>query len=76
MSSVLKRQITSDRIVLEAKNKNLTETDNINNYMIISNNGTIKDDEGRRYFIADIDAQRVGDISYFTDIYFNVFLIK
>ena len=73
MSSVLKKQITSDRIVLEAKNKNPIETDNINNYMILSNNDAIKDDEGRRYFIADLDAKRVGDISYFTDIYSQCF---
>lgn len=73
MSSVLKKQITSDRIVLEAKNKNPIETDNINNYMILSNNDAIKDDEGRRYFIADLDAKRVGDSSYFTDIYTQCF---
>ena len=73
MASVLKKQITSDRIVLEAKNKNPIETDNINNYMILSNNDAIKDDEGRRYFIADLDAKRVGDTKYFTEIYSQCF---
>ena len=33
--------------------------------MILSNNDAIKDDEGRRYFIADLDAKRVGDTSYY-----------
>ena len=73
MASVLKKQITSDGIVLEAKNKNPIETDNINNYMILSNNDAIKDDEGRRYFIADLDAKRVGDTKYFTEIYSQCF---
>jgi hypothetical protein len=69
MSSVLKKMITSDRIVLEAKNKNPYETNNINNYMILSNNDAIKDDEGRRYFIADLDAKRIGDVEFFKNLY-------
>lgn len=68
MSSVLKRIITSDRILLEAKNQNSYEADNINNYMLLSNNDAIKDDDGRRYFIADVTSKREGDIEYWTDL--------
>ena len=68
MSSVLKRIITSDRILLEAKNQNSYEADNLNNYMLLSNNDSIKDDCGRRYFIADVTAKREGDIEYWTDL--------
>ena len=67
MSSVLKRIITSDRILLEAKNQNSYEADNINNYMLNSNNDSIKDDNARRYFIADVSSKREGDIEYWTD---------
>ena len=42
VSSVLKRIITSDRILIEAKNQNSFEADNINNYMLLSNNDAIK----------------------------------
>ena len=67
MSSVLKRIITSDRILLEAKNQNSYEADNINNYMLNSNNDSIKDDNARRYFIADVSSKREGDVEYWTD---------
>jgi hypothetical protein len=73
MSSVLKRIITSDRILLEAKNQNSYEADNINNYMLLSNNDAIKDDDGRRYFIADVTSKREGDVEYWTYINSNCF---
>jgi hypothetical protein len=73
MSSVLKRMITSDRIVLEAKNKNPIECDNINNYMILSNNDAVKDDEGRRYFVLDLDAKKIGDSVFFDNLYSQCF---
>ena len=68
VSSVLKRIITSDRILIEAKNQNSYEADNINNYMLLSNNDAIKDDDGRRYFIADVSSKCEGDIVFWTDL--------
>ena len=65
--------IISLSIVIFGCRKNPVETDNINNCMILSNNDAIKDDEGRRYFIADLDAKRVGDTEYFTHIYKECF---
>ena len=65
ISSTLKRIITSNRILIEAKNVNSYETENINNYILLSNNDAIKDDEGRRYFILDISLKRKDDHVYF-----------
>ena len=36
--------------------------------MLLSNNDAIKDDDGRRYFIADVTSKREGDIEYWTDL--------
>lgn len=68
MSSSLKRIITSDTILVESKNVNSYQTKNINNYFILSNNDAIKDDDGRRYFIADVSTKRQGDFNYFAEI--------
>lgn len=55
ISSTLKRYITSNTYAIEAKNKDVIQVDNINNYILNSNNDAIRDDEGRRYFIADVN---------------------
>ena len=73
MSSILKRYITSDKIVIEEKNKNSLETDNLNNIMIISNNDAIKDEDGRRFFIADLSTKKQGDHKYFKTLYDTCF---
>jgi hypothetical protein len=73
MSSILKRYITSDKIVIEEKNKNSLETDNLNNIMIISNNDAIKDEDGRRFFIADLSTKRQQDHKYFKTLYDTCF---
>ena len=65
ISSTLKRIITSDTYLIEGKNINSYETQNINNYMLLSNNEAIKDDEGRRYFILDLSTNKKGDFKYF-----------
>jgi hypothetical protein len=54
VSSVLKRLLTSKTIALEGKNANSFQSNNMNNYILNSNNDAIKDDDGRRYFILDI----------------------
>ena len=47
ISSVLKRYITSTTINIEAKGKDAIQVDNINNYILNSNNDAIRDDDGR-----------------------------
>ena len=59
--NVLKRQITSDTIMLENKGSNAYETDNINNYMLLSNYDL--PDDGRRFFVLDISTHRKGQLS-------------
>lgn len=73
VSTVLKRNITSNKITLEAKGCNSYETDNINNYILLSNNDAIKDDDGRRYFILDINTSRLLDETFYNNIYQNCF---
>lgn len=73
MSSTLKRMITSSRINLQNKGTKSYEADNINNYILCSNNDAIKDDEGRRYFILDISTHRYEDEEYFNKLYRECF---
>jgi hypothetical protein len=69
VSSVLKRQITSKTIMIEAKGVDAREETNINNYILLSNNDSIQDDEGRRYFILDIVTKFINDYDYFDRLY-------
>lgn len=69
ISTRLKRWITSDSITLEKKGIDSYDADNLNNYVAISNNDTIKDEQGRRYFILDVSALHVGDRAYWDDLY-------
>ena len=75
ISSVLKRYITSTTINIEAKGKDAIQVDNINNYILNSNNDAIRDDDGRRYFIADVSHKYIQDkngyFSYLHEISFN-----
>ena len=67
--STLKRMITSSNITLQNKCTKAYESNNINNYILCSNNDAIKDDDGRRYFILDIATHKVGDVEYYTKLY-------
>jgi hypothetical protein len=58
ISSVLKRQITSKTIMIERKGKDAEEQPNLNNYILLSNNDAIQDDDGRRYFILDVSSSK------------------
>ena len=58
VSSRLKKMATSSKMVYENKYEKPYEAKNINNYVILSNNDAIKDDDGRRYFILDISGHR------------------
>ena len=73
ISSKLKRMITSDRIMIEAKGENAIEHANINNYVIISNNEVIQDEEGRRYFTLVPSTKYMGDHAYFDKLYNTCF---
>ena len=57
----LKRTITSNRIALQNKGTKSYEAENINNYILLTNNDAIKDDEERRYFILDISPHKIDD---------------
>lgn len=76
ISSVLKRNITSDIIMIEGKGKDPVEEKNLNNYVILSNNDAIRDDDGRRYFILDISTHQVGNLQYFENIRHKCFNIN
>jgi len=69
ISSTLKRNITSSRINFQNKCSKAYVSNNINNYILISNNDAIKDDDGRRYFILDISPSKVGNKQYWNTIY-------
>ena len=69
ISSVLKRQITSPTLQIEAKGKDVREEANLNNYILASNNDCIQDDDGRRYYILDISTKYVKDDLYFDNLY-------
>lgn len=73
ISSTLKRQITSNNITLQNKCTKAYESNNINNYILCSNNDAIKDDDGRRYFILDISTHKVGDREYYEKLYNECF---
>ena len=73
MSSTLKRMITSNRISLQNKGTKSYEAENINNYILLSNNDAIKDDEGRRYFILDVSTHRLDDDKYFNQLHHDCF---
>lgn len=65
LNSTLKRQVTSERICIEGKGENVIETKNNNNYMILTNNDCLKDDDGDRYVNLDINTKYKGDDDYF-----------
>lgn len=73
ISSTLKRMITSTNITLQNKCTKAYESNNINNYILCSNNDAIKDDDGRRYFILDIATHKVGDRKFYDKLYKECF---
>ncbi len=61
--------ITSPRINLQNKGTKAYEIDNINYYILCSNNDAIKDNEGRRYFILDIPTHGLDGEVFFKEKY-------
>ena len=66
VESVLKRQITSDRIVLQAKGQDSFESKNINNYILLSNPDVY--DSDRRMFVLDVQTHYKGNREYWSNI--------
>ena len=62
------RWITSTTYMLEGKNENAFQIENINNYILDSNNDAIKDDDGRRYYIADVSPKYQNNRVYFVNL--------
>jgi hypothetical protein len=60
---------------MEIKKKGIDACDatNINNYAVLSNNDSVRDDDGRRYNILDIAVHRQGDKLFWDNIYKNCF---
>lgn len=73
ISSTLKRMVTSENITLQNKCTKAYESNNINNYILCSNNDAVKDDDGRRYFILDIATHKVGDRKFYDKLYNECF---
>ena len=68
ISSNLKRHATSTTINIESKGVDSYETNNINNYIINTNVEAIKDSEGRRYYIVEINSKYREDYKFFNNI--------
>ncbi len=62
MISHLNMYTTSDVITLQPKGVNAYEAENMNNYMIQTNNDF--DDSGRRFFVLDINTSKRNDNAY------------
>ena len=71
VDSVLKRQITSDSIVLQAKRQDAFTTKNITNYILLSN--FVVYDSDRRMFVLDVQTQYKGNREYWSNLYNNCF---
>jgi hypothetical protein len=68
LSSTIKRLITSPTTCYEEKNQKRLQAKNISNYIIDSNNDSIKDDEGRRFYIADLSLKYRENHQYFGNL--------
>lgn len=68
VSSKLKNMITGNVETYNDKYVKPMSANNINNYILNSNNNAIKDDDGRRYCILDLSTHRKGDYEYFSKI--------
>ena len=73
VDSVLKRNTTSKYITLQSKGVDSYETENLNNYILNSNNEAIKDEAGRRIFPLEINTKHIGNKEFFNNIYRNCF---
>ncbi len=73
ISTKLKRWSTSNEIVYTDKYIKSYTSNNINNYIICTNQDAVKSSEGRRYFICDLSTKYKGNDKYFNDLYDTCF---
>lgn len=66
--SKLKKMITSDKCNYEQKYEKTINAKNLNNYIIITNEDAIKDDDGRRYFNVELTTKYKDNFSYFSNL--------
>ena len=71
IDSILKRQITSDSIVLQAKGQDAYISRNLNNYMLLSNFDVY--DSDRRMFVLDVQTKYKGNREYWSNLYKQCF---
>ena len=72
MGTKLKRYVTSDKFMLESKGEKRYEANNLNNYVINSNDDCIKDDD-RRIYMRHVSVLKKGDTEYWDNIGSNCF---
>lgn len=68
VSSTLKDLITNHKMTYAEKYVKPIQANNLNNYILNSNNCAIQDDDGRRYFILDLSVSHKGDHKYFGNL--------
>jgi len=73
ISKRLKTWTTSNKITIEEKYMTSFISDNINNYIVLSNNDAIKGADGRRFYCLDLSSKRLGDTKYWDDLHANCF---
>jgi hypothetical protein len=71
VGSVLKRLMTSEFTTYEGKGTDRYEAENINTYFVLSNHDV--QDEGRRFFVLDINVARMHDKEYWKTLYGECF---
>jgi hypothetical protein len=73
ISKRLKTWTTSNKITIEEKYMTSFTSDNINNYLVLSNNDAIKGADGRRFYCLDLSSKRMGDTKYWDDLHSQCF---
>lgn len=68
ISKCIKQMTTSKKCIYEDKYMRSFKSNNINNYIINSNDDCIKNSHGRRYYICDLNTKRRGDNEYWNMI--------
>ena len=73
ISKRLKTWSTSNKITIEEKYMTSFVSDNINNYIVLSNNDAIKGADGRRFYCLDLSSKRLGDTKYWESLHADCF---
>jgi hypothetical protein len=73
INSRLKRYITSDVMTIEKKGVDSYTVENLNNYIINTNNEALRDEDGRRIFPLDLNSKYIKNTTYWNNIYSKCF---